>query len=140
MNTIDLDADPFVPEGSTVEEHFKGGPFLWARENIRVIYAYRDWWGRKTTHQFHANLFGRLQSQNPINANLLDYLLANPHLIPEEAKPDRLYFYGTIYRENKTLCVRYIYWEEEKKEWRWRWYGGCRSPWGDELPIPLLVK
>ena len=45
-----------------------------------------------------------------LNANVLDYLLARPGLIPEEWKGKRTYFFGTIYcRPDGEPCVRYLY-------------------------------
>jgi hypothetical protein len=63
------------------------------------------------------------------NANLLDYLLANYHLIPEEWKSKYVFFWGTIYRDSDgDLYVRYLCWLVGR--WRWGaawlddgWYG-----------------
>ena len=62
-----------------------------------------------------------LQSRKVLNANVLDYLLAHPELIPEEWKGKCLFFWGTIYRRsNGHLYVRFLYWFGD----RWRWVGG----------------
>lgn len=55
-------------------------------------------------------------------ANVLDYLLANPHLIPEEWKGKAVFFWGTIYRSSDgSLCVRYLYWGGSAWFWSGRW-------------------
>jgi len=50
------------------------------------------------------------------NANILDALLANLHLLPKDWKQDEngdtrfIFFWGTIYRGWRgNLCVRYLY-------------------------------
>lgn len=53
-------------------------------------------------------------------AHVLDYLLANPHLIPEEWKGKALFFWGTIYKDGQcNFFVRYLYWNDN----RWVWFG-----------------
>jgi hypothetical protein len=112
---IDLDADPFNPwakDGWTVEKHQKGGQFKWdasqvvlhldaEQKNGRVISGYR--------------LREKLAQKSCFNANLLDYLLAHPHLIPKEWKEDEnrntryIFFWGTVYRSpGGDLYVRYL--------------------------------
>ena len=55
-----------------------------------------------------------------MNANVLDYLLAHPELIPEDWKNKYVFFWGTIYRYSSGgLCVRYLCWNGSK----WRWDG-----------------
>jgi hypothetical protein len=63
-----------------------------------------------------------------MNANVLDYLLANPDLIPEEWKKDEkgntryIFFWGTVYRRsNGNLCVRCLYWDDSGWYWSLRW-------------------
>ena len=61
-----------------------------------------------------------------LNANVLDYLLFNPVLIPEEWKRDDqgntlcICFWGTIYRHDsgRFLCVRFLYWDRKDNTWR----------------------
>jgi len=110
---IDLDAAPFTPKGWEVEEHQNGGQFEWDvtkvnlyQQNGKVIQGYK--------------LREELQTKNPFNANLLDFLLAHPNLIPKGWKGNYVYFWGTIYRgRGDNLCVRSLFWGGG--QWRWNW-------------------
>jgi hypothetical protein len=65
-------------------------------------------------------------------ANVLDYLLVNPHLIPNEWKPREgevkfIFFWGDIYRDSdRLLYVRWLYWDDS--EWQ-RDYSRINAPW-----------
>jgi hypothetical protein len=68
----------------------------------------------------------RLRGKPVLNANVLDFLLRNPHLVPEDWKKDkrgnprRIFFWGTIYcRPNDDLYVRYLCWDDK---WGWDAY------------------
>ena len=57
-----------------------------------------------------------------MNANILDYLLAHPELIPEEWKGKYIFFWGTIYRlSDGRLCVRYLIWNGSEWDWSYDW-------------------
>lgn len=84
---VDCDAEPFVPEGWRVEKHVKGG-FLDA-ESIQVALSLPA-------------------GEVPYNANLLDYLLAHPELVPEKWEHSAVIFTGTIYHWLGASCVRYL--------------------------------
>lgn len=95
-NIIDCDADPFVPEGWTVEEHQKGGQFEWDPAQINLDLAVGA----------------------DLNANVLDSLLAHKKCIPEEYKGKYIFFRGTTYRNsNDQLCFRCLCWFDD--DWRW---------------------
>lgn len=72
------------------------------------------------------------------NANLLDYLLANHQLIPEEWKVKRVFFWGTIYRGvSGDLYIRCLYWDGG----RWSWKARClANHWGVTSPAAMLNK
>ena len=68
------------------------------------------------------NLRQELDDQPTLNANVLDYLLAHPELIPEEWKGKAVFFWGTIYRRSDGgLYVRCLYWGGSKWRWHGRW-------------------
>jgi len=92
---IDLDADPFVPEGWKVEEHQKGGQFKWDATKVKPYLSKKQQGGKKLDGN---KLREELKGQSVYNANVLDYLLANPDFIPEEWKGTAVFFWGTIYR------------------------------------------
>jgi hypothetical protein len=75
------------------------------------------------------------------NANLLDYLLKNPHLIPEDWKVDKngnrryIFFWGTIYADSGgDLCVRCLFWYDSGWYWDSYWLG---RDWGSRYPAAL---
>ena len=128
-HVMDCDADPFQPwqkDGWTVEEHQKGGSFKW--DSAQVAFHLSS--GQKGDKYIEGNKLRKELSDKGIpvlNANVLDYLLKNPHLIPEEWKRDGkgntryIFFWGTIYRRRGGgLYVRYLCW----RGGRWRW-GYC---------------
>lgn len=124
---IDCDVDPYIPDGWKVEEHKKGGQFEW---NPRKIELYLSP-SQKDGKYINGNKFYKeLEDEPVLNANVLDYFLANPRLIPEEWKKDsncnirHIFFWGTIYRHSDgSLCVRYLCWDDGRWYWRYRWLG-----------------
>jgi hypothetical protein len=92
QDVIDLDADPVVPNCRNVEEH-------------------QGSWIEGT------KLREELRAYNPSNANLLDYLLKHPHLIPEEWSSKYVFFWGTLYRNSVgNLYVRCLCWGRNRWE------------------------
>ncbi|MEI7620668.1 MAG: hypothetical protein WCJ57_03830 [Candidatus Falkowbacteria bacterium] len=116
---IDLGAKPFCPEGFSVEEHQGTGNWLF----YLSAPLYRFYRSKK---QIKGSIEGNelrkeLKGQKVLNANVLDYLLAHPDLIPEEWKNKNVFFWGTIYRNSLGhLCVRYLDWDGSS----WHWLSG----------------
>ena len=112
---IDCDADPFVPDGWSVEEHQKGGAFLW---NSASVALHLDK-GQEKGKWIEGNKLRKALAKKPVlNANVLDHLLANPHLIPEEWKGKAVFFWGTIFRRRDgDLYVRALFWNGG-----WDWF------------------
>ncbi len=128
-HVIYLDVDPFVPDGWSVEEHEKGGQFQWDGAKVK-LYLASD---QKNGKIIEGNkLRKELAKESVFNANLLDYLFANPHLIPEEWKGKVVFFWGTIYRDRGgNLCVRCLGWDGD----RWYWcFGWLDCDWYDSNP------
>jgi len=105
---IDCDADPLIVyEGYSVEKHRKGGAFKWDVTNVTL---YREESQMKGGGVLCDKIRSQLSDKPAMNVCVLDYLLANPHLIPEEWQGKRIYFWGTIYRCQRghlyvpTLC------------------------------------
>lgn len=81
---IDLDADPRTPyDGWKIEEHKKGGQFAWNPAKVALFLSKKQQDGNSIEGD---KLRKEMADQTVYNANLLDYLLDNPHLIPEEWK------------------------------------------------------
>ena len=132
---IDLDADPFTPGGWKAEKHIKGGPFKWDPAQVQFYLSPNQQNGRIIGGE---KLREELADKLVFNANLLDYLLKNPHLIPEEWKKDEqgrtryIFFWGTEYRRSDgDRCVRCLCWHGGGWRWGCDWLGidwGVRSP------------
>lgn len=115
---INCDADPFVPDGSSVEEHRKGGQWKFNPAKVKLWLAKEQKGGSIEGNKLREQLKGK-----PIlNANVLDYLLKSPHLILEEWKGKYIFFWGTIYRDRfGRLCVRYLCWNGDRWLWDFHW-------------------
>jgi len=108
---VDLDADPVVPDGWSVESHAKGGKFDFAPGRIGLYLCEEQ----KNLLNIEGHKLRKKLKNRPIfNANLLDWLLRkeNKRFIPEGWKGKDVFFWGTIYRSNggelavRRLCVR----------------------------------
>lgn len=116
--TIDCDANPYVPDGWKVEEHIKGGELRWNPDEVELYLC-----DKQKGNVIEGNELCKLLKDKPVlNANVLDYLLANPQLIPEEWKGKAVFFWGTIYRNSDgRLCVRYLCWRGGRWDWSNYW-------------------
>ena len=123
VHRIDCDAPPFVPEGwFGYEKHRKGGQLAWDPTKI-ALWLSED----QRNHGLAAGeaIRSELAGKPVLNANVLDYLLANQHLIPKELEQVYVLFWGTEYYDLfGKLCVRYLY----KSGARWYW----SSEWVDD--------
>jgi len=132
---IDCDADPFTPENWKVEEHRKGGFINFDPTKISLYLSKKQEKGYISGYDLRKDL----SSESVMNANVLDYLLVHPKLIPEDWKGKYIFFWGTIYiyfggefyiGKNRSidcdfclegvLLVRYLGWDGS--EWTWCYY------------------
>lgn len=112
IHIIDCDTDPYVPNNWKVVEHKKGGLFTWDETRM---YLYFDEIQKGCEGVYYlSELQERMRAEQVLNANLLDYLLTHPELIPESWKREgRICFWGTIYQDCArpyVHYVRYLYW------------------------------
>ena len=129
---IDLDADRFVPSGLTVVEHQKGGQFKWDASKVALYFSEKHQGSKVIKGN---KLRDELKGKPVYNANLLDYLLKHPHLIPEEWKDKYVFFWGTIYRDlDGYLYVRYLYWDGGGWGWSRSW---LESDWDGNDPTAV---
>ena len=113
---INTDKKPFVPEGWKVEEHRKCGTVDLSKLALHLEPE------QKEGHLSGDVLRERLKDKSVLNANVLDYLLKHPKLIPEEWKGKYVFFWGTIYRDSGgSLSVRYLYWYGGRWYWFYYW-------------------
>jgi hypothetical protein len=130
-HVINCDADPFVPENWKVEEHLKGGQFEWSPEKVALYLSE----AQKTGSVVGNDLRKELAGKPVMNACILDFLLAHPHLIPEEWKGKAIFFWGTVYRgSDGRLYVRYLNWNGAAWRWYYYWLG---ISWADDDPAVL---
>ncbi|MDD4412413.1 MAG: hypothetical protein PHR00_02085 [Patescibacteria group bacterium] len=117
---IDCNANPYIPMGLTVVEHKPGGLFEF---DPSKIYLYLS--EAQKSGVINGNNLRKLLADKPVlNANVLDYLLAHPEIIPEDWKGKYIFFWGTLYRySNGNLFVRYLYWNGSKWSWSYGWLG-----------------
>ena len=137
-HVIDCDVTPFVPSGWKVEEHQKGGALRWDKERQKdaLFLAIAQKSGRIEGNKLRKEL--ELAKEPVLNANVLDYLLANPHLIPEEWKGKYVFFWGTIYRDSiGGLCVRCLRWNGDEWSWSYRWLDDV---WHGNYPAALRAS
>jgi hypothetical protein len=102
---IDLNVKPFEPEGLDVDgllgQHEKGGSMKW---NPNAIDLYVP---RRVAKGYDIEKDLRSDGYRPVNANLLDFFLENPHTIPEKLKGHIVFFFGTQYSDEQGKgCVR----------------------------------
>lgn len=117
---IDCDVAPVIPEGWSIEEHRPGGQFSFNATKVELYLT-----KKQTKNPVVGNdLQKELKGKAVLNANVLDYLLAHPELIPEDWKGKYVFFWGTIYRNaNGSLYVRYLGWSGRQWYWDYLWLG-----------------
>ncbi|MGH7175373.1 MAG: hypothetical protein ACREGR_03380 [Minisyncoccia bacterium] len=141
---IDCDADLFNPwakDGWTVDEHQKGGQWKFDPKQVEFFLSS----GQKGSKTIEGNKLRKELAGKPVlNANVLDYLLKNPHLIPEEWKKDAqgntryIFFWGTVYRDRGgSLYVRCLDWSDGSWDWSISWLDGR---WDGDNPAAVRAS
>jgi hypothetical protein len=127
---IDCEPDPFVPRWCTrVEEHNHVEPFKFSLINLPLS-VYSAPFDKPITGDALRRKFAPLRLPN---ANILDYLLAHPTLIPDDWSDKKVFFWGTIYRDWLGLrVVRYLFRLHGSWTWKSMRVGRRREPkdWG----------
>ncbi|MEK7520197.1 MAG: hypothetical protein AAB581_03090 [Patescibacteria group bacterium] len=142
--TIDCDANPFVPYDWHVMEHRKMGLFEWDPTRIELFWS-SDQRASSFSIADSDKVRQELAEKVVLNANVLDWLLQNPHLIPDEWMQKvngvslHTYFWGTIYANaHGDLFVRCLH---RSKVVRWDWgYVGFGKNWVCCGPSAVLVS
>ena len=118
---IDCDADPLCPNNWKIENHQKGGQFEFDPEKITLYLSDKQKSGTISGNELRKEL----EKITVLNVNVLDYLFANQHFIPESWKKSKsIFFWGTVYRYSDCghLCVRYIFWTSRACwDWHYSW-------------------
>jgi hypothetical protein len=122
---VNVDAAPLVPNKWSVEVHRKNGRMEdgildLGRMKMSLFLAEEQ----KESAISGNDLRNVMVGQPALNANVLDYLLANPELIPKEWKGKKVYFWGTIYRDRRDdRFVRYLRRDGDMWNWEYSWLG-----------------
>ncbi len=144
---VDCDADATIPSGYswTIERHIKGGQVRLERrgdtlyvDGKKVILQLVKRQTRNGVIQGH-ELRKELENGKLVllNANLLDYLLEHPELIPDAWKGKVVFFWGTIYRHSVGPIVRFLRWDDG------RWCGHSYwlvIGWRSNYPAAVLAS
>ncbi|MBI5421279.1 MAG: hypothetical protein HZA35_03130 [Parcubacteria group bacterium] len=118
---VDFNADPMIPDGWSVVEHKRGGLMKWDPSKVKLHLSENQ---QGSGHIEGNELRKELESQSIYNANLLDFYLAHPELIPEEWKGKVVCFWGTIYRNSGgRSCVRFLSSDGGQWHWSYGWLG-----------------
>ena len=140
---VDCDANPKIPSGLYLTgegtEHRKMGKITLEKREDGKLYAN----GKEVVRHLSSKqengksiqghkLRKELKDMQVLNACIMDALLANPQLIPDEWKSGYTYFWGTAFRDvDGCLYVEGLYWRGGQWDWR---YGGLGSDWRLQRP------
>ena len=111
--TVDLDINPRPFNDWKIKEHKKGGQFEWDPAKVDLFVHNEQRAGGITGKKLRK----KIAHIDTFNVNLLDYLLVNPSLIPDDWKVDEsgetclIFFWGTVYYRpsDQGLYVRCLY-------------------------------
>jgi hypothetical protein len=146
--TVDCDLDPKISSGLFLTgkgtEHRKMGKItlekradgkLYANNKEVIRYLSPNQENGKVIDGY--KLRQELKDKQVLNACILDVLLDNPWLIPDEWKDGFTWFWGTIFCDSDgDLCVRCLHWSV--RQWR-RGSRSLGSSWGVQFPAALLA-
>jgi hypothetical protein len=134
---IDCDADPFLPDGwKSVESNRKHGQLLWSPDKVELWLSQEQHRDDKIVDRY---LWDKLLEQSLLNANVLDYLLKHPYLIPKEWRGKWVYFWGTVYLDrSSSLSVRCL---KLKHRGQCLWdYNWIKEYFGGNDPAAVLCE
>ena len=108
---VNLNKRPVIPSAEAIMHSNGGG--LWEFNPEEVFFCTKS-------------KYSSVDYLNGFNANLLDFLLKYPHLIPEEWKQyDKIFFPGTVYTsKNDFEQLRYL-------SWGTKWATKIKPQWWD---------
>ena len=90
---INCNEDPFLMSHWKVAKHDHLGKLVWDASKVKLEYS-----SHKEGEGVSGNtLYGELSGKVLLNANVLEFLLENEHLIPDEWRRLKVYFWGTLY-------------------------------------------
>lgn len=118
---IDCDVMPYIPDGWTVNTHHKGGEIEFDPAKVQFYQSKRQKSGGTIPIK---DLIAETEGKRRGNACILDHLLANSNLIPEDWKFNEdgsiryIYFMDTQYSvEGGGVYVRSLSWRARQWDW-----------------------
>ncbi len=116
QHIIDLDADPFIPEGWSImrkDQIVSRARGMWELDpNLMSLSRATEQSSRDLQGHDVKRILARMQ-RRVLPANVLDYLLAHQGLIPYDwqlTRPRDIFFWGTVYRDaSHRESVRYLF-------------------------------
>ena len=137
---IDFDVKPSIPNGWTIlpaEDQIPSRARGKVKFDPTKVKLHLDR-NQETGAIEGNNLRKKLENAPVYGAQLLDFYLANPHLIPEEWKGKYVFFWGTIYRDSDgSLYVRCLCWNGVRWHWDCDWLD---SDFDDDDPAALSAS
>lgn len=137
-HVIDCAAQPMIHRGWSIQPEDQiasrfQGELVWSPEKIRLHIDDAQTKGMIVGNE----LLKKLEGQPVLPANVGDYLLDHPALIPPDWKWKYTYFWGTLCRDpDGNLCVRCLRWDGRN----WGWYGDqLGRHWRDQDSAALLA-
>lgn len=142
---IDCDQEPFAPEKLEIVEHKRAGKLKWDASKIALYCT--DQQIRKGRKGYE--LQQELSTKMHLNANVLDYLITNPDLIPKEWEKYsgrilfQIHFWGTQYRHTEgdraSLCVRHLSRRDGQWNYGHRWIDNEYDSFGGDDPAAVII-
>ena len=141
-HVIEFDAVPFCPAGLTIapdsdqiKTRVRGKRNL-SEISIR-LHLYDGQTNGKWLNGYYLKV--KLDGQEVFGAQLLDFYLEHPDLIPEDwKKKGWIFFWGTIYRDYRgNLCVRFLFWNGTRWDSRYDWLA---CGWLDDSPAAVSAN
>ncbi|MCC7004408.1 hypothetical protein IT397_00605 [Candidatus Nomurabacteria bacterium] len=138
---VDFDTPPSIPQGWTILPDAEQLPARMKGKmkfDPKKVGLHLDN-GQKNGKVIQGNdLRKKLEKVPVFGAQLLDFLLENPHLIPEEWKGKAVFFWGTIYRDTVgDLYVRCLGWHGDRGYWDYHWLD---YDWSGNDPSAVLAN
>lgn len=127
---VNLDAQPKTLTGYKASAHNGGGVFNFQHQSLDLFYPNPE---RENGYKIRSALEG------PLNANMLDFLLGHPELIPQECQGKYTCFFGTTYcsyRDDESF-VRAIFYHQDRYQ---ETLIPLDTDFGDEMPIMIIKK
>lgn len=128
---INLSKAPNVPKDWAVKNHIGEGEI--SVSQIALFLSKKQKTGKIVGVEL------RKEIKNPINVNVLDYLLKRPELIPEDWKTYwGVFFWGTIFLDSLGHpCVAYLHWNDESWDWCYRLLS---HKWDGDSPAAVSAR